>query len=384
MQPWNGVVFPSAGSNYPILPGQGHKVARALPAFGRGLQVIAGMAMQMPIDVFRGAEPQSRPRLCAQPDPDRSRAWWVGVQVEDYLLHGNAVHVVTSRNAEGYPETVSWVPAEWVTITWIPGEGLPTYWVAGRELPFEDVIHVQRGADRACTWRGVGVVEQHLAALGKISDQEQHEGALYRGAAVPSVVIVSPNAEVSDAELEAAKSSWVEKFGGPVREPALLPKGTEVTPLAWSPADSEMTEARKLSLLDVANMLNLDGAWVGAPSNSLTYKSLAPMYLNLLRQTVGPITDQLEQAWSSVWLPRGREVKFDRKAVLQDDFATTIQTLSAAVKNGLMTQAEAREYLGLPPKVDGLVDVTRQEPGPVGGTGVADDSPADDEGEDAA
>ena len=55
------------------------------------------------------------------------------------------------------------------------------------------------------------------------------------------------------------------KFSGPTREPVFLPNGTAVIPLAWSPTDTQLAEARHMSLLDVANMFNLDGYWLGAP-----------------------------------------------------------------------------------------------------------------------
>lgn len=322
--------------------------ARGLPAVSRALQTITGMAKQMPLDDYRGADPRPRPAFMDNPDPDRNLPWFLDQHVTDYLLNGNAVHYVTSRNAQGYPASAMWLPAHAMTVTVQPGDSLPTYWFQGTELRYEDVVHVQRGADPWNLWRGVGVVEQHVAALGKIADQEAYETDVMRSSAVPSVVITTPNAEISQAEADNAKSSWMEKYGTGQRVPAVLPKGTTVVPLAWSPHDAQLAEVRKLSLVDVAAMFNLDGYWLSAPTSSMTYRSPGPLYLNLLRQSVNPILVELEAKWSQAWLPLGRRVVFDRSVVLRDDLSTTITSMAQATAAGLYTVEEARTYLGLP------------------------------------
>jgi hypothetical protein len=96
-------------------------------------------------------------------------------------------------------------------------------------------------------------------------------------------------------------------------------------------------------------MFNVDGYYLGAEANSLTYKSPAPMFLQLLRITLEPIMSDFEGVWSSEWVPRGHVVRFDRQKLLVDDLSTTVTTLNAAVTGGLMTLAEARVYLGLTP-----------------------------------
>lgn len=192
-----------------------------------------------------------------------------------------------------------------------------------------------------------------MPTWARIADQEQYEAGVLRGSAVPSVVITSPNPDLSQAEADLAKASWMAKHTGPTREPAVFPAGTKIETLAWSPQDQQLNETRKLSLTEVANIANMDGYWLGASTTGYSYKSPGPMYLNLVRQTIGPILVQLEQAWGPVWLPSGQELKADRQAILGDDMGTTIAWLGDAVDKGLMTNEEARAYLGkspLPPR----------------------------------
>lgn len=360
--------WPGGRWDGPITP----EVAKALPGIARGIGLISGQMMQMPMDDYRDLHRLPRPLLLEQPDPDESRAWFVQVHIEDYLLNGNALHYVTTRDSDGWPATAVWIPAAWCHITRDPQTRRVEYWVGGIKLRRQDVVHVKRGADRMNPGRGIGVVEQHLDVLGKIRDEHAYEAEVLDGAAVPSVAVIAPNPRLSTEEADEAKDTWMEKFGGPAREPAILPAGTQVIPLGWSPSDAQLVEARKLSLLDAANMLNLDGYWLGAPSGSMTYRSPGPMYLNLLRQTIGPIKVVVEDVWSMAWLPRGRRVQFDQRVILGDDMATMVATADKATAAELWSLEEGREYMGMPPELpDGTM---RTVTTPV----AVEDDPADD------
>jgi len=150
---------------------------------------------------------------------------------------------------------------------------------------------------------------------------------------------------------------WLKKFVGPGREPAILPAGTQVIPLAWSPEDAQMTQARQLSLLDIANMFGLDGYWTGAPGGSMTYRSPGSMYTNLLRTALEGVLADFEAVWSQAWVPRGISVRFDRLQLTRDDLQTMVQVLVQATNANppLMSQAEARVMMGLPPTITDLV-----------------------------
>jgi HK97 family phage portal protein len=327
--------------------------ARRIPAVGKALGVYSGMLKQTPLDAWRGIQPLPRPRLLDRPDPTNARSWFVQNCVEDYLLNGNAVNLITARGPDGWPTACAWIPASWVFIQWWPG-GPTKYFAYGQELPSADVVHIKRGADRWYPVRGVGIVEEYLGSLARIAGEEAYEASALADGAVPSVAVIAPNPQIGQAETDAAKTAWVTKFGGGKREPAILPNGTQVIPLSWSPEDAQLTEARRMSLTDVANMFNLDGYWLGAASGSMTYRSPGPMYLNLLRTSVLPVAVDFEDVWSDAWLPRGQGVRFDRTNLLRDDMQTTSLTLSTLVSAGIMSVGEAREYLTLPAENDDL------------------------------
>lgn len=330
--------------------------ARRVPSVGRALQLYSGLVKQMPMDAYRGYQRLAQPRLLGRPDPNRAGSWYVHVNVEDYLLSGNALSLVTVRGVDGWPLAVQWLPATWVYIVWQPwAEQDIHYYYLGQELPFDDVIHVRRGADRMYPVRGVGVVEEYLSTLDRVAMEEEYErGALSNGA-VPSVAVITPQATLTQDVADQAKGAWMDKFSGPTREPVILPNGTTVVPLAWSPTDTQLTEARHMSLTDVANIFNLDSYWLGAPVAGMTYRTAAPQYQQVLRTSLEPVLADFEDVWSNAWLPRGTNVRFRRSQLLREDLAISTTAAVAAYGAGIMTVEEARIEIGLPPNMPAAI-----------------------------
>ena len=187
-----------------------------------------------------------------------------------------------------------------------------------------------------------------MGAWDKLGRQQQFESDAYTSSGVPSVAVIAPNQDMSQEQADEAKTSWMAKFAR--REPVILPSGTSVQPLAWSPSDSQMVEAHQMSLQDVANMFGLDGAWLGAPTKGLTYKSIGPQFMGLVRETIDPITDDFEQVWGDAWLPWGQELRFNKQEILQDDMPTEMGWLKLGVEAQIIDVEEARERLGYPAK----------------------------------
>ena len=151
-----------------------NRVAAQIPSVSRATAVYAETIKQCPMDAYRGVEPLERPRLLDRPDPTRNRSWFVKVAIEDYLWHGNALHKITVRGADGWPIAAQWIPAGTVAIATEPS-GLVHYFDAhGSELDPANLVHVRRGADRRNPGRGWGVVEQHMATLDRSALQEEY------------------------------------------------------------------------------------------------------------------------------------------------------------------------------------------------------------------
>lgn len=345
--------------------------ALALPGVGRAVKLYEALLGQCELDDVAGIHPRPRSRLLDRPDPARSRPSFVKSHVRDYLVHGNAAHLVTAWDSYGYPAAARWYPAhEWGVVD---DDGEAAYYLRGQRVDSRLVVHSRRGQDPTNPHRGVGVVEQHVRALNRAGLQEAAESETLRGRGVPSVAIITPQKEPNEDDLTAAADKWVERFNGPEPRPGFFPAGTSIVPLSWTPSDQQLVEARKLSLTDVANAFNLDGYWIGAPASSHTYRTPGAMYLVLLRTSLNEVAVELEDDWSDKWLPRGRRVRLNRTELLRDDLETTVRTMAQAVQSDLYTLEEARTYLQLDPSV-----VPDNGLGPAAAPAPPPEPPADD------
>jgi hypothetical protein len=108
-------------------------------------------------------------------------------------------------------------------------------------------------------------------------------------------------------------------------------------------------------LLDVGNIFNLDGYWLGAPVAGMTYRTAGPQYMQVLRTSLEPLLADFEDVWSNAWLPRGSNIRFRRSQLLRDDLATSMTAAVAGYNAGIMSLAEARVELGLPPDMAGAI-----------------------------
>lgn len=329
--------------------------AASIPGVSKALQTYAGSISQMALDAYRGPTKLPRPPILEFLDLQlRARAVCLTNWSNDYWLHGNALGLITGRYAAtGQAASLKYFPAhQWNAAgpDATPDGGVD-YYLNGRLVNRHDVIHIQRGSHPVEWWRGVGVVEQHLEQLDGIGLQGAAERRNLKGGGVPSVAVIMPQKDANQTELDALGAKWDEKFAGPGRRPAFLPNGTIVTPLSWNPEEGQMVEARKQSLVDTADMFNLDPYWVGHEGSSHNYKSPGPMFHTLLKVSLEPVLAVFEQTLSLALLPYGQDTRFDRLQLTRDDFATMVTTLLAAMGGKpLLTQEEGRVYAGLSPE----------------------------------
>lgn len=329
------------------------QTARSIPALGRALGIYTIPAQCDLLHVRRPAPRGGQlvdgppPRILQRPDPDMALPTYLAAHFEDWLLHGNACHLITSRNAEGYPATTAFFPAHAWGIQEDPDTAQPIYTLNGRQVPRRDVVHTRRGVDPRFRHRGIGVVEQYLETLNRAGLQSAAESANLTNRGMPSVVVIKPNSEHDPVKDDQVAQKWAERFAGAEPKPGIFPKGTEVKPLSWNPSDQQLVQARGMTVKDIANLTNLDGYWLGAEGSSHTYRSPQPMFLTLLRTTLNNMLRVFEDDWSFAWMPYGRGVQVDRLEMLRDDLQTMVNTFARGRDAGLFPDVnEARTYMG--------------------------------------
>jgi Phage portal protein len=367
------VIVTAPGGAYPEWGGQGpYKGVLQIAAAWRASLLLSDLLGRLPWDEYRsppgagdGATSEETPPVqlptppvLEQPAPPDTRMVTFASWGLDALFHGNAIGIYADRDRLGYPTAITPVMAD---LCWVKrvqhNDGLPwpvgslAYWIGpqpnwemnpyapGKWYSGDEIFHV-KGPCRPGALRGMGVLECGLyggpLGLARMLD-EQAAGVATAG--VPTVHIKSYDPDFDGGQAGELKAKAIETQR--VRSPMVTNALVDVVPLSWNPTETQLIEARRLSLVDVANMFGMDAEWVNAGQVSGTYQNIEQKGIDFLRHSAGGWLARFEQALSLI-RPRGHWVEANRNAELQADTMTRFQVYEIAVRNGILTRDECR------------------------------------------
>lgn len=344
--------------------------ALGVPGVWRARNLISQSIGGMPIGAWRGTEEITpTPTVLAEPNPNEDRCNTITAWVCDLLDHGNAVGLYTSYNAEGKPTTIAPVPCSQVGIGRDADTGRVVYTIGQTAFDQSEVFHA-KGVMMPGDLRGMGVLEAHWETIARLQAEQSYASRAFTSG-VPSGLLrirdpdLQPGTDDDEAGFATAKGikkAWQQSIS--TGDVAVLSELVDYQPLAWTPKDAQMVEARQWSLVDVANLYGLDPFWLGSPQQSAPYQNVQDAAVQLVRFSLNPWTTALEAQLSRTQ-PRGTFAKFNRDTILRDTASVRIANGVAAVGAGLVTADEWRLDNGLPPLDEGStpVEVTPLFPG---------------------
>jgi HK97 family phage portal protein len=329
--------------------------AMAIPAVWRARMLISQAIGGMPLGAWKGSvalEPV--PSLLAEPNPGEDRCSTVAAWVCDLLDHGNALGYVTERNAEGKPTAVAPWPACKVEIGRDPDSGNVYYRYDGSPPVSSYSVFHAKGTHRPGDLRGMGVLEAGLTSITRMSHEASYASrAFTTGTPSGLLRVKDPDLQAGDPDDPAGfvtahgiKKSWQSSVA--TGDIAVMSELVDFQPLSWTPSDAQMIEARQMSLVDTANLFNLDPYWVGASQVSAPYQNVQQAALQLSRFGLGFWITSLEAQFSRM-LPRGTEARFNRDSILRDEMTTRVGNYVQLLNAGVVTVDEVRALEGLPP-----------------------------------
>lgn len=351
--------------------------ALGIPGVGRAVTLISDLIGGLPWDAYiEGRDEDSekvspRPLLLEQPNPEEVRIATFSAWAADLVLHGNAVGVIAERDPLGVPTAVVPVPAPMVGVRRIGGwthavlpKGAIEYAIGGKSFGAHDVIHV-KGLAEPGALRGVGVLEAHLNGNGSLdlAAELARQARNVNMSGIPTGVLKATSPDVTRDQLIASKAAWM--VAQRDRTVAALGPGTDFEALAWNPEELQLIEARKLSLLEVANIFGLAPRFLGASSgDSMTYSTSETEGIELLKfGSVGGFLARFEQTLSLVF-PRGTDVKANLDALLRADTKARYEAHKIGIDAKFLRPSEARALENLPP-VPGIDDAPKTVAQPV-------------------
>lgn len=386
---------------YPDWTGRGeYRGGMGIPGASRAALLLSGLLGNAPWHGYTSDDSGiterviPTPLLLEQPSPPDTSVVTISSLGLDLIWHGNAIEIIVGRDALGHATTTLPVPAEYVHVKRVErGDGIPfpigniAYWISpypasetsdpstGRWYSAYDVIHT-KGPSRPGALRGMGVLENHLATLD-LAVEQRRQAAAATGQGIPTGVLKSQNPDLTPTEAADLKAGWMNSQRS--RTVAVLNQTTSFEALAWNPTESQLLDARRFTLHEIALIFGVDPSWLGAAQASRTYSNVEQEGINL--RVYSALADHLArlEAARSQALPVGMVARANLDAVLRADTLGRYQAHEIGIRAGFLLDDEARAIEGrrpLTPAQREQIAASRPKP-----PAPAGQPPADDDGE---
>lgn len=331
-----------------------------IPGAWRAATLLSGLMGRIPWDAFRdlGPDPLNKieplPALLRQPAPPDTRMTTMSSLALDLLWEGNAIALVATRDSNGWPTSILPIPARWVhvrraqqadvAILQLP-VGAIIYQIANIWYSSDDIIHI-KGPCRPGALRGTGVLENHLPTTLQLAMELERQAAQVGKQGVPSGLLKSSNPDMTAEEATDIKTAWLASQRD--RTVAVLNETTDFLPLAWNPSETQLLEARKFSLHELALIFGIDPSWLGVSGASMTYSNVEQEAINLIKFSLGDHVARFEEAFTNA-MPRGTQAKANLDFLLRGDTLTRFRAHEIGIRAGFLTRNEARLLEDRPP-----------------------------------
>ena len=366
LQPFATSSF-SPPRNWPIdwwsrgfrLPGQG-----AIPAVETCVSAISQTIAALPVYHYRetgdgGFEPIKNSRIrkiLRKPNSYQTRADFVLNLLRSELLEGNG-YAVGVPNEDGDIESLHLVPPKGADPL-IADDGSIFYGIQmGSQLmnmagidrlivPQRYMLHIRMQTPRHPLIGESPVVAAQLAVQSAEAIQE-HLASFFGNMSRPSGYLKVPGALKAE-NAEKLREEWETSFrAGSAGRVAVLQGGLDWVPLTMSAVDSQMIEAYKMTVADVARVYRVPLSIAGE-SGSATFSTTEALIRFWLNTGLGFIIEHLELALDALFdLPDDEFIAFDLDYLLRADFAARVDALCKGITGGLFAPNEARNKEGL-------------------------------------
>lgn len=334
------------------------------------VQKIAGAIATLPLHVYStdGDIKARQPRddlwykLNEQPSTQYTAAsHWEGVSVAQ-LLRGDAYTWIRRGTNNNIRELL---PLPWACVSPVrQSDGSVRYYISLPEfgistwLEPSEILHFPGfGFDGL---RSMSVISHAArAAVGNALAMDEYSGRFFSNGAHPSVFLHTDKVMKPD-QITALQVAFNNKYSGidnAHRLPLVLTEGMKAEALSLSAEDSQLLEARKFQVIDIARAFGVPPHMIGETSASTSWGSgIESMSRGFVTYTLQPHLVRIEQELNRKLFPlnTGRFIQFDRDALIEGDSTAQAAYNRAALGGpgtgmGWMSVDEIRKGKGLAP-----------------------------------
>ena len=199
-------------------------------------------------------------------------------------------------------------------------------------------------------------IDQHNLA------NKHNVNLLQNGARPSGAVIFNPKDEtgghvqLSDVQRNQLMNDVNQRFSGTgnAGKPMLLEGDFDWKEMGLSPKDMDFIQLKNMSAKDIALVYGVPSQLIGIP-DSQTYSNFAEAKLALYNETIIPLLDRIQGDLNEWLVPmfneQGLELRYDIDSIpaMAEQRKRVFESVSAGVKDGILTRNEAREQLGYEP-----------------------------------
>jgi HK97 family phage portal protein len=197
-------------------------------------------------------------------------------------------------------------------------------------------------------------------AAGNALAMDEYSGKFFANGAHPSIVL-STDKRMDPGQVTALQTAFAAKYSGndnAHRLPLVLTEGLTQESLSLSADDSQLLEARKFQVIDIARAFGVPPHLIGETSASTSWGSgIESMGLGFVRFTLQPYLVRIEQEINRKLFPSSAKyfVEFNRDALMEGDSIGQANYFRAALGGpgsgpGWMSVDDVRRVKNLSPK----------------------------------
>ncbi|GAA2364764.1 phage portal protein [Streptomyces carpaticus] len=339
----------------------GAEAALQSVAVSAAVDLLASLASELPVDVFRGAGadrtevPMRRHPWLADPaGTGHGLQDWIYQLMMSWLLRGNAYGLVHERGPTAITQ-LEWMPPDAVAVQDAdasrPG---PVQWsLAGTAVQIGDnvgdLVH-RRINPSTGRLLGVSPIRHHMHRVIRQSLVAAEFGQRwFTDGGHPSALLTNEEAPIDEDTARVVKRRFLAALRGS-REPVVFGKGWKYQPLQVNAEESQFLETQGYTAAECARIFGPGIAEVLGYSTggSLTYTNVQAQGTHLLTYSVNRWLLRVERALGLL-LPAGQYAVINRDAMLQSTTLERHQAHASALDKRWRTVNEIRELENLRP-----------------------------------
>jgi len=333
--PWN-----YGGTNTYTAPPTQDAALQLEPVFSAWRLLANGVA-SLPLHTYRKTGTTRKridtPKLFDEPSAVGTLYDWLFRAVVSLCSSGNAVGLVTGRDALEYPTGVEWLDPRTVRVE---GYAQPDWFVNGQPVPRENVVHIPWFPMPGQVW-GLSPLGAYAFTISAGTAKRGYITDWFDSGGVPSGTFRNTEKKIDAEQAGEIKRRLVNAIA--THAPIVFGHDWEYNPLSIAPHEAQFIDSMRLDATQIASIYGVSPEDIGGHTGaSLTYSTVELNQIKFNTVTLRPWVTKLEQAFYPL-LPRPQYVKFNMDATVRADIATRYATYAIAKQHGLLTTNEIRQ-----------------------------------------